>query len=228
LYFFFALSLTNLYFFAVTAGDGIYAAIFILVGYLTTFFSKNMIVIMCLALIISNVLKYGSNIRVRDGFTDATGGEVGDDKVEIEVLSKDNEVVSTSITQEGEGTLDLAAGIDAKVDIMKSIETTQKLDSETKKDLRKLVELQSQLLSEVSVMNPLIKEAQSIMAKLSEKTNTKLPAMAAIPTLPKAPATQAPTSGPTSSPTSTQAPSTQAPTSSPTPAPVTQAPTQAP
>ena len=72
LYFLFVLSLFNLYGFAVLNGqrDIIYAAVFILVGYLTTFFSRNMIVILFCALAAANILKYGLDIRVRDGFTE--------------------------------------------------------------------------------------------------------------------------------------------------------------
>lgn len=71
LYFIFILSLFNLYSFTISngSGDSIYAAIFILVGFLTSFFSKNMIVIMVCALAVSNILKYGLGIRVQDGFT---------------------------------------------------------------------------------------------------------------------------------------------------------------
>jgi len=70
LYFFFVISLVNLFSFATTHGNEAYAAIFLLVGYLTTFFSKNMIVIMCIGLVTANVLKYGTEVRVIDGFTD--------------------------------------------------------------------------------------------------------------------------------------------------------------
>ena len=67
LYLFFAISLVNLYSFAIN-GDVVYGSIFLIVGYLTTFFSKNMIVILCSALVVSNILKYGTEIRVKEGF----------------------------------------------------------------------------------------------------------------------------------------------------------------
>ncbi len=50
------------------SGDFISVAIFLLVGYLTSFFSKNMIVILVIALVVSNVIKAGT-IMV-EGMTD--------------------------------------------------------------------------------------------------------------------------------------------------------------
>lgn len=51
------------------AGDFAFAVIFILIGLITSFFSKNMIVILTSAMIFTNVLKFGSNIR-KEGMTD--------------------------------------------------------------------------------------------------------------------------------------------------------------
>lgn len=44
------------------SGEFIHVTIFLLVGYLTSFFSKNMIVILVISLVVSNVVKSGSNI----------------------------------------------------------------------------------------------------------------------------------------------------------------------
>jgi hypothetical protein len=44
------------------SGEFIHVAVFLLVGYLTTYFSKNMIVILVIALVVSNVVKSGTNI----------------------------------------------------------------------------------------------------------------------------------------------------------------------
>jgi len=44
------------------SGEFVHVAIFLLVGYLTSYFSKNMIVILVIALVVSNVVKSGTNI----------------------------------------------------------------------------------------------------------------------------------------------------------------------
>lgn len=61
----------------VVAGDIMNVVIFILIGFLTSFFSKNMVVILVFALVISNVLKFGLSIG-QEGF------EEGDENMEEE------------------------------------------------------------------------------------------------------------------------------------------------
>ena len=61
LYFILILSLTNL-FVLFQLNDMFSVALFFLVGFLTSFFSKNMVVIMCMSLFFTNVLKYGPRV----------------------------------------------------------------------------------------------------------------------------------------------------------------------
>ena len=56
------LSLANLYYFSISE-DYISVAIFIIIGFLTTFFSKNMIIILFFSLIFTNILKYDPSSR---------------------------------------------------------------------------------------------------------------------------------------------------------------------
>ena len=56
------LSISDLLLFLM-AGEFAFAVMFILIGLITSFFSKNMIVILTSAMILTNVLKYGSKIR---------------------------------------------------------------------------------------------------------------------------------------------------------------------
>lgn len=72
LYFILILSLANL-FYLVTAKNYMFAAIFILTGFITSFFSKNMMVILCIALTVTNILQFGKSAAL-EGF-DATEGE---------------------------------------------------------------------------------------------------------------------------------------------------------
>ena len=50
-----------------TLKEYLFVVIFVVVGILTSFFSKNMVVILTVGLVFSNVLKYGTKIRV-EGF----------------------------------------------------------------------------------------------------------------------------------------------------------------
>ena len=77
LYVVFIFSLLNLF---VLANTGNYTSIvvFILIGFLTSFFSKNMLVILLLALILTNILKYGSSLN--EGFEEGAKDKSEDDE----------------------------------------------------------------------------------------------------------------------------------------------------
>jgi len=66
LYFIFALAVGNLFQF-VMLNNLLAAIVFILVGLLTSFFSKNMVVIMVVSMVVANIFKFGTNIRL-EGF----------------------------------------------------------------------------------------------------------------------------------------------------------------
>ena len=80
LYVVLAICLFQLFLFT-SLGDYYSAAVFILVGYLTTFFSKNMLVILTIALVVSAIFKYGSQVRLggKEGFDDEEGALLTDD-----------------------------------------------------------------------------------------------------------------------------------------------------
>jgi uncharacterized membrane protein len=67
LYLIFIVALINFLTF-VYSNDYYSASIFVLVGLLTSFFSKNMIVILFIAIAITNILKYGSSAASVEGF----------------------------------------------------------------------------------------------------------------------------------------------------------------
>ena len=71
LYFILIVSILNIIGFA-TSGNLLSPVIFVLVGFLTTFFSKNMLVILMVSLLITNILNYGdvSNMEGMDNETD--------------------------------------------------------------------------------------------------------------------------------------------------------------
>ena len=66
LYFVLFLALSDISF-LVMESEFVLVSIFILSGFVTSFFSKNMIVIMCIALVITNILRYGTNINTQEG-----------------------------------------------------------------------------------------------------------------------------------------------------------------
>jgi hypothetical protein len=78
LYFIFFIALADLYYLTV-AGDFVSVAVFILIGFLTSFFSKNMMIIFFIALTVTNILKYGTKIRQpSEGFEQSPAADVED------------------------------------------------------------------------------------------------------------------------------------------------------
>lgn len=71
LYFIFFIALADLYYLTM-AGDFFSVAVFILIGFLTSFFSKNMMIIFFIALTVTNILKYGTKIRHSEGFEEGS------------------------------------------------------------------------------------------------------------------------------------------------------------
>ena len=69
LYFFLLISLVDLFYFA-NIRDTTSIAVFILVGFLTAFFSKNMIIIMVIALCSTHLIKFGIKNVINEGMED--------------------------------------------------------------------------------------------------------------------------------------------------------------
>jgi uncharacterized membrane protein len=63
LYIVFVLAIGNIYY-LLLSGDYFTLAIFVLVAFLTTFFSKNMVVILCISLVISTIIK---SVQLKEG-----------------------------------------------------------------------------------------------------------------------------------------------------------------
>jgi len=71
LYILFVLAIGNLFYLG-TSNDIWTIAIFVLTGFLTSFFSKNMVVILCIALVVSSIIKYGTPKESFEGFDGLT------------------------------------------------------------------------------------------------------------------------------------------------------------
>jgi hypothetical protein len=95
LYFIFFIALADLYYLTV-AGDFFSVSIFILIGFLTSFFSKNMMIIFFIALTVTNILKYGTKIRHSEGFEDADESD--------EKETNDSSDVNISVDKDGKET----------------------------------------------------------------------------------------------------------------------------
>ena len=172
LYIFFILSIAQLYTYSVTA-DYLSAVIFILVGFLVSFFSKNMIVIMCFALSLSYMLKYGESMRnIHEGMTgkmeegnmseeDPTSTEI-DETSDSPSGSEDTEIPKEMPKPKTKSTVKMPT-LD-KENIKEAMsKASPGMDKETQMEYKNLLELQLKLIDGISNMQPVLSEvAQKI------------------------------------------------------------------
>jgi len=83
MYFILILSLANLMYLAV-GGELMMVATFFIVGFVTSFFSKNMIVIMTIAMAITNIIRFGTGQRLEGLENEDEGMEDENDKEGME------------------------------------------------------------------------------------------------------------------------------------------------
>ena len=145
LYFFFIISVIEIFYF-VNVNDMASLAIFIIIGFLTTFFSKNMIVILCISLCITNVLKYGTSGSLNEGF----GTEDDDDET-----SPTTSPTTTSTTSPNNS------------DVDNPITTKAQL----KEEFNEFQDVQSKILGGIKEMDPLLKKAEGFIEKFEQYKN---------------------------------------------------------
>lgn len=156
LYFILLITLCDLLYFAMEK-DFLFCSIFILIGFLTSFFSKNMMVILVIAITFTNVLRFGKSVRVNEGMEDQqedfeTNNENKqdknnnlDDNLDIENTSGDEKNVDKT-------------NVNSK---KKSEISSSDLDSET----ANLIEQQKTLMKNMENLTPLLENAQTFMEK---------------------------------------------------------------
>jgi hypothetical protein len=149
LYAVFIFSLLNLFVF-VNTGNYNHVAIFILIGFITSFFSKNMLVILLLSLILTNILKYGSTLN--EGFEEGADGDDNEDedenKKKKEGLNDDDEKEGLNDDDEKEGLND-----DDDEKEKEGLNDDDADDGDEKKSMKELKQNAKELLTTISGLN---------------------------------------------------------------------------
>jgi cytoskeletal protein RodZ len=140
LYFIFIVALSD-FLYLVYINDIYSASIFALIGFLTSFFSKNMIVILVMAMAVSNIIKFGNRSAVKEGFTD---DDVAEDEVAEDEVAEDEEAEDEEASKENKDEPENKKGkgekkkknksekpVKEKKESPLSVETTEDSDKET-------------------------------------------------------------------------------------------------
>tara|TARA_B100000900_G_scaffold398845_1_gene400708 strand:- start:9811 stop:10398 length:588 start_codon:yes stop_codon:yes gene_type:complete len=160
--------------------------IFIIVGFLTSFFSKNMIVILLIALLFTHGIKYGNKVIRKEGL-EGLEGEDGEESKEdedeedpkeedktvesknTEILGDDNlqDVIDTSVSKSNDRLKDMA---NKEADIKEKQATYNKL----KQDFSEFQTIQKDILNNMKVIDPLLSKAENFITKFEHfKKNKK-------------------------------------------------------
>lgn len=167
LYLLLFISLVNMYSYVVTDNQ-IYIAFMLIIGFLTSFFSKNMIVILFLSIAIPNIIHYGSEIRVREGFDTTpetahveklTGSDIKD---LTDIKSVDPNVAQSKFDKISNTLNTMQKRIDT------ALATTEKIkDTHKKEKVKSVLHKQKALMDTLSGVGEKYKE---IMTELSQST----------------------------------------------------------
>ncbi len=186
LYFILFLSVVDLLFFAI-AKEYISIIIFILIGVLTSFFSKNMMVIFTIAMVCTNILRFGSESSF-EGMTDDTDDEkklddelkkeLSNENFEDEYLETEKEEFENEESEEKEKkekdkktpikNTDISST--SKKQKLPDINSVENEDPATNmagldKQTQSLLDKQKILLKNMDNLDPLLKKAESFMEK---------------------------------------------------------------
>jgi hypothetical protein len=179
LYLLFVAALVQLYVFSIS-GDYVIATLLLLVGFLVSFFSKNMIVILCLALVIANIFKYGL-VDGKEGFEDDSKKSVleksKDDlklfKDEISIDSKkDNSELNKVDEKPSISKKEKKVSFDDDVDVKKIAKAKAQIpdgDKESQLEYKNLLELQLKLIDGISNIKPVLTEVVDKIEKLKAR-----------------------------------------------------------
>jgi len=155
LYIFVFMALVNLMFFAST-NDIRSLLTLLIVGFLTSFFSKNMIVILFISLVFTHILKYGTNIS--EGMTDETT-----ERTEPKENADEKKPKKPTTEKSVETTTKKNNSENKKTDTP-SIESLQS-------DFQDFQTLQEKILKGMKEIDPLLTKAESFIEKFERYKN---------------------------------------------------------
>lgn len=186
LYFILFLSIVDLYIFAVN-GELLYVAMFIIIGFLTAFFSKNMMVILFVAMTLTNILRFGKDIRVKEGMEGPVinGVEEDHEREEMTNVKETKDVTNKGDDDEGGDDDYMGKDADEKKSSKKkttkpattSITEKEVVPAEEKdinnkltsldKDTANLLAKQKKLMENMQNLNPLLVKAEQFLEKFN-------------------------------------------------------------
>ena len=151
LYFVMFVAIGNL-FSGLMNGQYIFASYFVLIGFVLSFFSKNMIVILTLTVALSNIMKVlfvGTALEGYEGKTDSKSKEKSKEPAVVEVEPLE---------------------VDSEKKIAESKEKKSELVDSLKTDAKELLSAQKSIIQGFQEIEPYMKKAETLIGDIDETT----------------------------------------------------------
>lgn len=171
LYLFLFMTFTQVILF-VSNNDILGIVLMCIIGFLTSFFSKNMIVILCVALIMTNLVKKGMKQVGYEGFEDQENNEDDKNKKDNkDNKNKEDNEKSTEETNQVDDKVDDAPNSNELSD--KTKDEMKKQFEELKKEYPEFSALKEDIVDAMQKIDPILDKAETFMNKYSKYKSEK-------------------------------------------------------
>lgn len=146
-------------------GDTTSIAIFIVVGFLTTYFSKNMLVVLVLAIAVTHIARYGA--ASIEGMASEAEGEAEEEEKEEEGMEGEEEEEPVDEGMNGEkADGEKADGLKNIAESLKTIEAIH--PDEAANQTATLIEQTKKVQENMAMLEPYLKQAEKATAPLTK------------------------------------------------------------
>lgn len=157
LYTVFAIALVNLLSY-VMVGDIRHSIVFLLTGFVVSFLSKNMVVILCIAMAVTNIVKVAMGSR--EGMEDGAAAAEEKEKEEKEGMEDSAEETPNEEAP------------NKKEDAKDKKENMDETMATIKKDGNELLKVQDKIIDGFNQIEPYMKQAEKLANKIDNTANT--------------------------------------------------------
>ena len=141
-------------------------AFFAIVGFLATYFSKNMIVVLLIAMVATNMLTMARTCkRVQEGFKGKGGEHKGTAKVTDPAVESASEEEDEEMGTGRPGKLDKAATVEETYDNLDQVLSNDKIEAMAKRT-HDLASQQQNLHKQLKTLTPAIKDSMAMLDKI--------------------------------------------------------------
>ena len=174
LYAFLAMTIIRIVFF-VNNGDMASVITLGLVGFITSFFSKNMIIILCIALTVSSLLTYGIRSNTHEGLENKDDANNTDENAEEKKDENAEENKDNNSEDKKDEKSEEKKDKKNKIGETNSVESSDKTKDEVneqynnlKKEYPEFKEVQAEIMKGIEKMDPLLQKAETFVNKYSK------------------------------------------------------------